>query len=213
MTPAPASGGMQRTRPFVRRSVLMIHPAATLESAADGGNGTLVLLPRPRGPRSGPGDIMARVRRLPRLLCALGVTAVALGGVGHYVTRALFDPDEFASRAASSLRDPRVSAFVATEISDAAIRQRPDLIAVRPLLVGVSEGIVSSEAGQALARRAARAVHQGLLSEGGRDVLLSIPDVGILLQSALASANPQLAAKVPKQVSELGVSLQKTRAG
>ena len=156
---------------------------------------------------------MARVTRLPRLLCALGVTAVALGGVSHYVTRALFDPDQFASRAASSLRDPRVSAFVATEISDAAIRERPDLIAVRPLLVGVSEGIVSSEAGQALARRAARAVHQGLLSEGGRDVLLSIPDVGILLQSALASANPQLAAKVPKRISELGVSLQKTQAG
>ena len=81
-----------------------------------------------------------------------GVTAVALGGVGRYVTRTLFDADDFASRAASSLRDPRVSAFVATEISDAAIRQRPDLIAVRPLLVGVSEGIVSSEAGSALAR-------------------------------------------------------------
>ena len=138
---------------------------------------------------------------------------MALGGVGRYVTRALFDPDDFASRAASSLRDPRVSAFVATEISDAAIRERPDLIAVRPLLVGVSEGIVSSEAGQALARRAARSVHRGLLSEGGRDVLLSIPDVGILLQSALASANPQLAAKVPKRISELGVSLQKTQAG
>ena len=165
-----------------------------------------------------PGDIMARVTRdsmprLPHLLCILGVTAVALGGVAHYLTRALFDPDQFASRAASSLRDPRVSAFVGAEISDAAIRERPDLIAVRPLLVGVSEGIVSSEAGQALARRAARAVHQGLLSEGGRDVLLSIPDVGILLQSALASANPQLAAKVPKRISELGVSLQKTRAG
>jgi len=67
---------------------------------------------------------MARVTRLPRLLCALGVTAVALGGVSQYVTRALFDPDQFASRAASSLRDPRVSAFVATEISDAAIRER-----------------------------------------------------------------------------------------
>ena len=151
--------------------------------------------------------------RLPRLLCILGVTAVALGGVGRYVTRALFDPDDFASRAASSLRDPRVSAFVATEISDAAIRERPDLIAVRPLLVGVSEGIVSSEAGRALARRAARSVHQGLFSEGGRDVLLSIPDVGILLQSALASANPQLAAKVPRRISELGVSLEKTQAG
>ena len=141
------------------------------------------------------------------------MTAVALGGVGHYLTRALFDPDDFASRAASSLRDPRVSAFVAAEISDAAIRERPDLIAVRPLLVGMSESIVSSEAGQALARRAARSVHQGLLSQGGRDVLLSIPDVGILLQSALASANPQLAAKVPRRISELGVSLEKTQAG
>jgi hypothetical protein len=153
------------------------------------------------------------VPRLARLLAALGVTAVALGGVSRYVTRALFDADEFASRAASSLRDPRVSAFVAGEISDAAIRQRPDLIAARPLLVGASEGIVSSEACRALARTAAREVHRGLLSEGGRNVLLSIPDVGILLQSALASANPQLAAKVPKRVSELGVSLEKTRAG
>jgi hypothetical protein len=153
------------------------------------------------------------VPRLSRLLCALGVTAVALGGVGRYLTRGLFDADVFASRAASSLSDPRVSAFVAAEISDAAIRQRPDLIAARPLLVGASEGLVSSEACRALARSAARSVHRGLLSEGGRDVLLSIPDVGILLQSALASANPQLAAKVPKRVSELGVSLEKTRAG
>jgi len=163
----------------------------------------------------GRGQARGHNRRvaLPRLLCALGVTAVALGGVGRYVTRALFDADDFASRAASSLRDPRVSAFVAGEISDAAIRQRPDLIAVRPLLVGVSEGIVSSESGVALARTAARSVHRGLFSEGGRDILLSIPDVGILLQSALASANPQLAAKVPKRISELGVSLEKSRAG
>jgi hypothetical protein len=151
--------------------------------------------------------------RLSRLACILGVTAVALGGVSRYVTRALFDADEFASRAASSLRDPRVSSFVAARISDAAIRQRPDLIAARPLLLGASEGIVSSESGRALARTAAREVHRGLLSEGGRDVLLSIPDVGILLQSALSSASPQLAAKVPKRVSELGVSLEQTRAG
>ena len=89
----------------------------------------------------------------------------------------------------------------------AVVKQEPDLTAFRPLIVGAARGAVSSPAFQALVRAAARTAHGSLFSEGGRTVIVSVPDVGVLMRSALATANPALAEKIPARVQGALASL------
>ena len=125
----------------------------------------------------------------------------------------IFRSDAFAERLAGSLGDPNVSGFVAGKITDAVIAQRPDLIAVRPILSSATEGLVQSAPFRAIAKQGLQTAHATVFSRGSEQVLLSAPDVGILLRSALAGASPQLAAKIPDKVSFAAARLEKSRAG
>ena len=119
----------------------------------------------------------------------------------------LFDRDAFADRLAASLGDPRVAAFVADRLTDGVVRENPDLTAFRPLIVGTARGAVSTSGFQALVRTSARTAHTALFSEGGRSVIVSVPDVGVLLKSALKTANPSVAEKVPARVKGVLTSI------
>jgi hypothetical protein len=141
------------------------------------------------------------------LLISLGVLLLSLSAVLSVARRALFFPDNFANRLASSLADPRVASFVADRITDAIIKANPDLTAFRPLVLATAHGAVSSSSFQALVRAAARSAHAGLFSERGQSVILSVPDVGVLLRSALSRANPALAEKVPPRVQGIVASI------
>jgi hypothetical protein len=134
------------------------------------------------------------------LLISLGVVALSLAAMVSVARRALFYPDAFADRLTASLDDPRVAAFVADRMTDAVIAQQPDLTAFRPLIVATARGAVLSSSFQALVRAAARTAHVGLFSEGGRTMIVSVPDVGVVLRSALQRADPALAEKVPPRV-------------
>ena len=134
-----------------------------------------------------------------RLMAFVGLVLLFLSAVLIDISHGLFSADDFANRAASSLGDERVSSFVAAKITDVLIAQRPDLTAVRPLLVGTAEGLVGSAPFRAVARTALKSAHRAFFSRTGEDVLLSVPDVGVLVQSALGGMNPELAAKIPKQ--------------
>lgn len=145
------------------------------------------------------------------LLISLGVLCFSLAAILSVARRALFYPDAFADRLAASLNDPRVAAFAADRMAAAVVKQEPDLTAFRPLIVGAARGAVSSPSFQALVRAAARTAHSGLFSEGGRTVIVSVPDVGVLMRSALATANPALAEKVPARVQGALASLGQGR--
>jgi hypothetical protein len=140
-------------------------------------------------------------------MITLGVVALGLAAVLSVARRALFYPDAFAEHLAASLADPRVAAFVADRVAGAVIEQNPDLTAFRPLIVATARGAVSTASFQALVRAAARTAHAGLFSEGGRTVIVSVPDVGVLMRSALTTANPSLAEKVPSRVQGVLTSL------
>jgi len=150
---------------------------------------------------------VASSRRAADVLITLGVVALGLGAVSSVARRALFDTDAFAERIDASLEDTRVAAFVADRLTDALITQSPDLTAFRPLIAGTARGTVSTSGFRAVARTAARTAHAALFSEGGRTVIVSVPDVGILLRSALAKANPSLADKVPIRVKGVVASI------
>jgi hypothetical protein len=144
---------------------------------------------------------------IARALAVLGVVALACGGVLGQVRRGLFDSQAFADRLASSLTDRRVSAYVADAITTAIIREKPDLIGVRPLLLSTAGGVVESDGFARIVRVAARQAHVAVFSRGGRNLLLSVPDVDLVLRGALAHASPTLAANIPARLPTLVANL------
>jgi hypothetical protein len=144
---------------------------------------------------------------LARVLAVLGVVALTTGLMLGQVRRGLFDSNAFADRLADSLRDPRVSAYVADMLTTAVVREKPDLVTVRPLLLSTANGVAASDAFAAIVRVAARQAHATVFSRGGRALLLSVPDVEVILHGALANASPALAAKIPSRLPTLVASL------
>lgn len=152
------------------------------------------------------------IRRVAaELLVSLGVILLSLAAVLSVARRALLFPDNFADHLASSLADPRVASFAADRITDGVLKANPDLTAFRPLILGTARGAVSSSSFQALVRTAARSAHASLFTQGGRNVILSVPDVGVLVKSALAHANPALAERVPPRVQAVVASIGQRR--
>lgn len=150
---------------------------------------------------------MSYIRRVAtELLVSLGVLLLSLSAVLSVARRALLFPDNFADHLATSLADPRVASFVADRVTDGVLEANPDLTAYRPLILATTRGAVSTSGFQALVRTGARSAHTRLFSERGRSVILSVPDVGVLVKSALARANPALAEKVPPQVQGIAAS-------
>lgn len=126
-----------------------------------------------------------------------GAVLVAVGLNLVYLDRIFFDAETFAARAAQSLQDPRVAGFVAERIADQAIAQKRDLTAYRPLIVASARTVVASEPFRATFRRAAQGAHAMLFSERAERVYLALPDVGVLLRSALDRLDPKLVARLP----------------
>jgi hypothetical protein len=129
-------------------------------------------------------------------LRVVGAILLAAGLIDLYAELVIFDARSFGARAALSLADPRVAGFVAERITDELVAQKRDLMAYRPLLVSATRAIVGSEAFRAGFRRAAQGAHATLFSEGTERLALSVPDLGVLVRSALAH-DPTLAARIP----------------
>jgi len=127
------------------------------------------------------------------ILCVLGLVASV---VNLYVMRSLFDPDWFAYRVAASLDRPAVARVVAGQITDQIIASERDLTAYQPIIRGAVEYVVSSSPFRAVVQRAARTLHGTIISSSGQDIALTVADVGVVLQDALAT-RPDIAAKLP----------------
>jgi len=160
------------------------------------------------------GQQLGRARRaITHALAVLGVVIVAASAALGVVRRGLFDSDMFASKLGDSLDDDRVSAYVADAITSAIVREKPDLVGVRPILLSTARGVVASDAFRGVVRVTARQAHAAALSKGGRNLLLSVPDVGVVVRGALANASPALVSRVPPRISTAIASLGDSRAG
>jgi hypothetical protein len=146
----------------------------------------------------GPSRTSPRLERIAPALRIVGAIVLAAGLVHLYGERVIFQARPFAARAALSLGDPRVAGYLAEKIADEAIVQRRDLMAYRPLLVGTARAVVSSDAFRAGFQRTAEGAHALLFSKGAERVALSVPDIGVLVRSALAH-DPALVGRIPPQ--------------
>jgi hypothetical protein len=133
-------------------------------------------------------------------LLAAGAVCFGLGAVSFVLSRNIFDPAAFGRRAADSLSDPGVAAYAADLVTDRIILRKPDLIAFRPILLTASETVISSNAFRAVVQRAATRAHDAAFSQASQRVLLSLPDLNVLVHEALVNANPALAAKIPASI-------------
>ncbi len=132
-------------------------------------------------------------------LAALAAIALVAGVALVYVQRTVFSADGFADRAVATLDARAVRAHVAREVSDAAIRARPDLVAVRPLLETATDGVVRTDPFRALVRAAARDLHRSAFDRGADTVTLRLGDAGILVAEALRRLRPDLARGLPQR--------------
>ena len=148
-----------------------------------------------------------------KIAIGLGAVALAFGGLSSVVERSFFDANGFAERTAASLSEPAVASFAANHVTDAIIEKDPDLVAVRPLILATVNGIVSSDSFRSLVAAGARQAHKGIFSEGTRRLVLSLPDVEVLVRGALKRASPELAAKVPEKLNAALASLGQGRQG
>jgi hypothetical protein len=141
-------------------------------------------------------------------LLALGVALTVLGVVLMEARQSLLTPDGLSRRAGVAMADPRVSAYLADRATNAVLAAQPDLTAFRPIVSAVATATVSSHPFQRAIQVSIRAAVATILTEGSSKIALSIPDLGVLLRSALTQANPALAERIPPRVrgvvSDLG---------
>jgi hypothetical protein len=133
-------------------------------------------------------------------LLALGAGLIVLGVVLMDARQTLLTPDGLSRRAGAALADPRVSAFVADRATTAVLVAQPDLTAFRPVVAAVATATVSSQPFQRAIQASIRSTMATVLTEGSSKIALSLPDLGVLLRSALTQANPALAEKIPSRV-------------
>ena len=143
---------------------------------------------------------MNRLRGVAVWLCGvLCVAGLVVGIVYSYSSRTIFNPTMFSYRVAESMAQPAVARVVAGEIVDQIVESHRDMTAYRPVLVGAVQYVVSSAPFRAVVRRAAKKAHETLISQTGRDLTLSVSDLGVIVRNAL-SASPAIAEKVPERI-------------
>src|SRR4030095_2239023 len=128
---------------------------------------------------------MRTPRKLSSLLVGLGVLLTAFGALARDASKGVLNGEAMAERTAASLRDPRVAAFVADRLTNAVLAEKQDLVAFRPIIAATAEGLVETAPFRAIVRSAVRTAHRSAVSTTGQRVLLSLPDVGVLVQSAV----------------------------
>ncbi len=143
---------------------------------------------------------MKRRPRLAKWLVAVGAVLLLVGGTGLYLNRAVFSSGGFADRAASTLQDESVRAVISEKVSDEVVKKRPDLVAVRPVIGAVTDGIVRSPAFGALFRAGVFDLHRSVFDSNRDSVSLAVSDVGVLVIQALQRLQPSAAERIPSGV-------------
>lgn len=138
--------------------------------------------------------------RLATLLLILGLLITGTTAIVAYLARTVLDEEAFSSRVVDALQRPAASAYVAQRIADGVVAANRDLTGIKPVIATFAQAMVNSSAFQALVQRAAREAHHVLFSEGAENVMLSVPDVGVLLRGTLETVSPELAKKVPADI-------------
>jgi len=139
-------------------------------------------------------------RRLANIILVLGLLLTGTLALVAYLARTVLDEEAFSSRVVAALQRPAASAYVAQRIADGVVAANRDLTGIRPVIATFAQAMVTSTPFQALVKRAAREAQHALLSQGAENVMLSVPDVGVLLRGTLETVSPAIAKRIPANI-------------
>lgn len=149
-------------------------------------------------------------RRLSWTLLVLGAVTLVIAGLAVAANAALADSSSFATRLNEVRKDPTVAAEAGQAATQQIIAAKPDLVAVKPLLEGVTTWVVGSSALDGPFTTTARELHRSLTESDGNDVVLRLVDLGAAVTGALTTLAPDLAEKIPP---DLTVTLSQVGSG
>ncbi len=132
-----------------------------------------------------------------RALVVAGAVVLTAAFVVGYASRALFNADQFAERAAAALQDEAVADQVGVRVADGLIDAEPDLVAVKPILESATASIVRGSAFQSVFRAGVADLHRGFFARDQDSVVFIVADIGVTISGALQGLDPKLAAKIP----------------
>jgi hypothetical protein len=141
-----------------------------------------------------------------RLGLSIALTAIAavlllVGGFALYLREEIIDSDAFADRTTETLEDDAVARAVSIEVAaDFSNVGPPALVSGRPILESVIEALIGTEPFHEIFREAASQANKVLFTRD-RTVVVQLEDATKVVRSALQSANPKLAKKIPKNVT------------
>ena len=144
------------------------------------------------------GDASSRRSRSAAALALLSALALVAALVAAYASTQLFDSDHFADRATAALDDSAVRSEIATRVTDdVVVNAEANLVAVRPVIESVVDGVVGGGAFQAVFRGAVRDVHRSIFKRDQDSVTLTLVDAGTVVRGALQAVQPNVAKKIP----------------
>lgn len=142
------------------------------------------------------------VRRfVATLLVVLGSVLALVGGVALYARQEIFDADNFAQRAAVSLRNGDVRSEISDQIVDQIIEQGSgELIQAKPLLEAVVSNVLDSAPFRSIFRKAVVQVHRAVFSRDEGSIVLNLADTGQVVVGAAKALAPGVARRIPRDV-------------
>ncbi len=143
---------------------------------------------------------LPRAGTVAAILRVLGAVLVLAGVLAAYASRTLLDGRVFARQLAGSLEDERVASYLADRLTQAVVLERPDLVAVRPVVVTGVRALIQTDTFRSIVQHGAREAHRSVVDGAAGRLILSLPDFGAVLRSALAT-NPTLGDRLPPRLS------------
>jgi uncharacterized protein YjeT (DUF2065 family) len=163
--------------------------------------------------RGGRGEarVSARARNsLAFVLVALGGVATLLAAIAIYAHHVFVDRNGFADSVTEAIKQPAVSREISVRLGDALVDVAPDLVAGERVIEDAAASIISSGSLDAVVRRSALTLHDGVFEGDAEKLALDLSDGLQLLGSVVATQDPELRSQISAAVDAKVVELERS---
>lgn len=124
-----------------------------------------------------------------------------IGVLGVYMHRTLYDEQVFSKRVTQVLQEPGVQMAVATELTDAIVKEVPKAVIARPLIQSAAQTVVAEPVFTEIVTAALVRFHALLLDPRTAKIVFTIEGAPQLIEKTIAPYDQQLATAVGNAAS------------
>lgn len=136
-------------------------------------------------------------------LLLVGATLLGtVGGVALCFRDTVVDADEFRRRTVGAMADPQAREVIARRVTAEVVEQAPETAVVRPLIEVAVQGALASDAFQHNLAAATADLHRTVLAGDDDTLTLRLVDLVLVVKTQLAATQPQLAERIPDNVTD-----------